>query len=158
VYDNLVEHTGWDGIQISLATQVTCHNNHIAYDSEKKQEWQNCGLIIGGGASGKFYSNRIEHGNGYGINCFGNGKVEIAGNVILMDSTRDKVAIYTNDKLADKKTAYRISDNDITTSYLPAIKTVNNKSRRPDKVLHNTIHTTGSGQYVQYEGKQPVYK
>ncbi|HWB62909.1 MAG TPA: right-handed parallel beta-helix repeat-containing protein [Chitinophagales bacterium] len=139
VYDNTVDYTGWDGIQISNAQKVNCHGNKIYHDSQKQQEWQNCGLIIGGGASGKFYNNTIAHGLGYGINCFGNDLVEITGNQVTMDSAQKKCAIYLNDKLSNKATHYVVRGNLIITSFAPAIKAVNKRRNKPDEVIANKI-------------------
>lgn len=139
VYNNLVEYTGWDGIQISMATDVYCSDNTIRYDSRKNEAWQNCGLIIGGGAEGVFRNNLIEHGLGYGINCFGRHDVAITGNTVLMDSAPSKCALYVSDKLADNKSRYFIDSNTIYSNLPETIKTVNSRYHAAVKIEHNTI-------------------
>jgi hypothetical protein len=158
VYNNLVENTGWDGIQISDSKAVQCYANKIYYDSRKKQEWQNSGMVIGGNASGSFTDNIIAHGYGYGITCVGNKDIVISNNMITMDSALDKPAIYINDKLADDDTHYLVKDNTIETAYLPTIKMVNKKRIVADALTHNKIISAAHGQAVSSEGLPPIVK
>lgn len=139
IFDNVVEYTGWDGIQVSNAKNVNCMGNHIGYDSQKQVEWQNCGLIIGGGTSGEFTHNFIIHGKGYGINCFGNGEVVIKHNHLVLDDDNKKVAIYLNNKLGDDKTHYKVANNIIETTFLPAIKAVIYQNTQPAEIRDNDI-------------------
>ena len=158
VYENLVEYTGWDGIQISYATNVKCFRNQIHFDSQKDVAWQNCGLIIGGGATGRFYENTISNGKGFPINCFGAGQVEITGNSIIQDSSSTKLAIYINDKLADKLTHYILRNNSIQTRHTPVITLVNNLNRMPDLIEGNRIRGVSKKDAVTFEGVKPVIK
>jgi hypothetical protein len=141
IYDNIVEYTGWDGIQVCYSNQVKCYRNIIRYDSQKDENWQNTGLIIGGGTSGDFYDNTIEHGKGYGINCFGRDRVTIRGNIVRMDSTVNRYAIYLSDKLADRNTQYKVVNNHIETNYLPYIKSTNEKYKAIILIRGNTVET-----------------
>lgn len=158
VYENVVEYTGWDGIQISDAIDVECFGNKISYDSQKDEPWQNCGLIIGGGASGRFYQNVISFGKGYPINCFGTGEVEIRDNEIVMDITSTKTAIYVNDKLATQQTKYLIDGNTIDTKHLPAIVIINRKQRKPDLIKDNKVKGASTADAVSFEGTKPIIK
>ena len=158
VYDNAVAYTGWDGIQISNAINVKCYNNSIDFDSQKDEPWQNCGLIIGGGTSGKFYNNMISGGKGFPINCFGTGKVEITGNRIFQKTNSTKTAIYVNDKLADNRAHYIISKNTIDTKHFPAIHVINRKQRKPDLIKGNIIVPDTGSTVILYEGVKPVLK
>jgi len=158
VYDNLVEYTGWDGIQISNAVYVKCYNNKIYYDSRKKEEWQNSGMVIGGGAAGKFYGNTIAHGYGYGITCLGQGNIEIQHNSIMMDSAFNKPAIYANDKLADAEGHYQIKGNTLNTESLPAIKIVSKKHTAPEELIHNKIITHKKAEAIAVEGLKAIIK
>jgi Right handed beta helix region len=158
VYENEVSYTGWDGIQISDAIHVKCYRNTIMYDSQKDTPDQNCGLIIGGGASGDFFENTIEHGKGYAINCFGKGPVGIIKNTIVMDSASNKIAVYISDKLADKATNYTIFLNDIQTSFLPVLKIVNAKGRKPDWIKENNLHGADLSKAIVFQGVKPKIK
>ncbi len=158
VYENRVSYTGWDGIQISNAIHVKCYRNAISFDSQKEEPWQNCGLIIGGGTSGEFSENTIEHGKGYGINCFGTGHVGIAKNSIVMDSSSTKVAIYISDKLATKETDYLVYMNTIKTNHYPAITILNKKGRKPDWVKDNDPGETDLSKAISFEGVKPNIK
>jgi hypothetical protein len=158
VFNNLVDSTGYDGIQISCSIDVVCYHNQIFHDSQKNTFGQNTGLIIGGGASGRFYENTIANGKGYPINCFGNGNIEITGNLIRMDSTLTKSpnqwAIYINDKVADQNTTYKVTGNTINTQYYPAIKIVNNNNRNPDILKDNIFSVPIHSDIILYEGKE----
>ena len=158
VYDNSVAYTGWDGIQISNTIDAKCYHNTIDFDSQKDEPWQNCGLIIGGGTSGKFYNNIISGGKGFPINCFGTGKVEITGNHIMQETNSTKTAIYVNDKLADNRAHYIISKNSIDTKHFPAIHIINKKQRRPDLIKDNVILQNTDAAVILYEGVKPVLK
>jgi hypothetical protein len=158
VYDNEVSYTGWDGIQISDAIHVKCYHNHITFDSQKDEPWQNCGLIIGGGASGAFYENTIEQGKGFPINCFGKSDLKITSNKIIMDSSSTKTAIYINDKMADKKTSYLLKNNTIQTQHQPAIVIINKINRKQDVIKGNLVNGKNVSENVSYQGVKPAIK
>jgi hypothetical protein len=139
IYDNIVEYTGWDGIQVCYSAHVRCYSNIIRYDSQKDENWQNTGLIIGGGTSGEFYGNTIEHGKGYGINCFGRGRVLIRGNRVRMDNAPQRCALYLSDKLADRDTRYVVVNNSFETNYMPYIKSSNGKYNAAILIRGNTV-------------------
>ncbi|MBW3545060.1 MAG: right-handed parallel beta-helix repeat-containing protein, partial [Bacteroidetes bacterium] len=85
VFNNRVEYTDADGIQISSAVKdVEVFNNSIyRYGQDPFKSVQNNGLMIGGGANGKYYNNKIIEGTGMGINCFGLGDVYIYNNLVV---------------------------------------------------------------------------
>jgi len=158
VFDNRVEYTGWDGIQISDAIKVECFRNNIRFDSRQDLEWQNSGIVIGGGASGNFYDNNISKGKGYGISCFGKDSVAIIRNTINMDSTINKTAIYVNDKLADSTTCYTIMDNSIRTEFLPAINLANGKYHSSHNIINNKILTRTKGKTIHIDAVRSQVK
>lgn len=85
IFDNIVENTGADGIQVGCATKdVEVYNNVIRnYGQDPFNPAQNNGLMIGGGCSGKYYNNKIINGTGMGLNCFGIGNVYMFNNLIV---------------------------------------------------------------------------
>lgn len=86
VHDNLVERTGWDGIQVASATHdVAVYNNVIRDYGTRKEEWQDNGLQIGPGSTGAYYNNVIVsgNGNGSGINNQGRGNQIFYNNLIV---------------------------------------------------------------------------
>ena len=89
VYNNIVENTGWDGIQVSSApSDCYIHDNIIRNDS-RKQEWgQMSGILIGGGSKCDCYNNKIYDGYGDGIDVFGLGNMIIYNNLIIRAGTK----------------------------------------------------------------------
>ena len=84
IYNNLVEHTGWDGIQVSSAdSNCQIHDNHINFDSQAGRIYQMSGILIGGGSVCKTYNNTITNGKGDGIDVFGMGNFNIFNNLIV---------------------------------------------------------------------------
>lgn len=84
VYNNIVENTGWDGIQVSSATKdCFIYNNTIRYDSERETTNQMSGILIGGGSNCDCYNNKIFDGKGDGIDILGFGNHKIYNNLIV---------------------------------------------------------------------------
>lgn len=84
IYNNLVENTGWDGIQVSSATKdCNIYNNIIINDSYAEEVYQMSGILIGGGSKCDCYNNQIFDGKGDGIDVFGMGDMKIFNNLIV---------------------------------------------------------------------------
>ena len=74
IYNNRVENTGWDGIQVSRAVKdCEIFDNQVCNYGVKNEKWQQAGIMIGGGTTGKLYNNYIRKGTGGGIHVFGKG-------------------------------------------------------------------------------------
>lgn len=84
IYNNIVERTGWDGIQVSSAP-LNCliYNNIIRNDSYLETPNQMSGILIGGGSTCNCYNNQIFDGKGDGIDVFGKGTLKIYNNLIV---------------------------------------------------------------------------
>jgi hypothetical protein len=80
---NRVDHTGWDGIQLSNATtgNKIQHNTIINFGTSN-QYGQQAGIILGGNTQGDIYDNTIKYGTGNGIQNFGFGMNKIYNNYI----------------------------------------------------------------------------
>ncbi|MCK9451199.1 MAG: right-handed parallel beta-helix repeat-containing protein [Bacteroidales bacterium] len=84
IYDNIVENTGWDGIQVSSsAGNCRIYNNKIYFDSQRETTYQMSGILIGGGSNCDCYNNQIFDGKGDGIDVFGSGPMKIYNNLIV---------------------------------------------------------------------------
>ncbi len=84
IYNNLVENTGFDGIQVSSAdSNCQIHDNHINYDSQAGETDQMSGIMIGGGSVCNTYNNTITNGKGDGIDVLGMGGFNIFNNLIV---------------------------------------------------------------------------
>jgi len=84
IYNNIVENTGWDGIQVSSAdSNCLIHDNHVNFDSQAGRTYQMSGILIGGGSVCKTYNNTITNGKGDGIDVFGMGNFNVFNNLIV---------------------------------------------------------------------------
>ena len=84
VYNNRVENTGWDGIQVSSADSACYVNNNFIYkDSQAETANQMSGFLLGGGSSCNCFSNFIKDGKGDGIDELGQGGNYIYNNLIV---------------------------------------------------------------------------
>lgn len=84
IYNNLIEDTGWDGLQVSSAVgDCRVFNNRIYRDSYKETPYQMSGILIGGGSECDCYNNQIFDGKGDGIDFFGKGDNAIYNNLIV---------------------------------------------------------------------------
>ncbi|MCF8307639.1 MAG: right-handed parallel beta-helix repeat-containing protein [Bacteroidales bacterium] len=84
VYDNRVEYTGWDGIQVSSAVEdCAIYGNNINHDSEEAVDFQMSGILIGTGSVCDCYNNKIIDGKGDGMDILGAGNQKIYNNLIV---------------------------------------------------------------------------
>lgn len=84
IYNNVVDRTGWDGIQVSSSpTDCKIYNNLILNDSYRATPNQMSGILIGGGSNCDCYNNSIYDGKGDGIDVFGFGTMRIFNNLIV---------------------------------------------------------------------------
>lgn len=84
VYNNIVENTGWDGIQVSSAPfDCEIYGNIIRNDSYRETLYQMSGILIGGGSDCDCYNNTIIDGKGDGIDIFGSNEMQVFNNLIV---------------------------------------------------------------------------
>ena len=84
VYNNRVDSTGWDGIQVGSATEdCEIYGNSVTNYGVKNVSEQQSGIQLGGGTTGKCFNNYIANGSGNGISVFGLGNNDIYNNIIL---------------------------------------------------------------------------
>lgn len=84
VYNNKVESSGWDGIQVSSADSACfVNNNFVFHDSQAEVSGQMSGFMLGGGSSCNCFANLIQDGKGDGIDEMGLGGNYIYNNLIL---------------------------------------------------------------------------
>jgi Right handed beta helix region/Secretion system C-terminal sorting domain len=88
IYDNIVDSTNYDGIQVDCAVE-DCQvfgntiTNYGLADDAYGMFYGMTGIVVGGGSSGDFYNNRIEDGKGSGFFVFGLGDVYVYNNLII---------------------------------------------------------------------------
>ena len=88
VYNNIIDSTTYDGIQIDCAVEdCEIYDNIITHtgigDDAYSKYYGMEGIIIGGGTKCKCYNNIIKDGKGSGINVFGLGDIYIFNNLIV---------------------------------------------------------------------------
>jgi hypothetical protein len=84
IYKNIVDSTGWDGIQIGCADSAKVYNNKVSRDSQADSLNQMSGILIGGGSQNiDCYSNKIVNGHGDAVEILGQGKIKVYNNLIV---------------------------------------------------------------------------
>lgn len=68
IYDNKLSNLGWDGLQVSLASEnLQIYNNTIENYGTRLEGNQNFGLALGGGCKGRIYNNIILQDDAYAV-------------------------------------------------------------------------------------------
>ncbi len=170
IYNNLVENTGWDGIQVSSAdSNCQVHDNRINYDSQAGRTDQMSGIMIGGGSVCKTYNNTITNGQGDGIDVFGMGNFNIFNNLIV-DAGKDYLpnqpylmkhgiyvgkvvttpnavlGIYNNTIVSPKSFGMKLSNNELSSIIVKSNIIVN-----PGKLIDN-----GNSAYINIYNMDPA--
>jgi len=99
---NRVDHTGWDGIQLSNATTGNkIHHNTVTNFGTSNTYAQQAGIILGSNTQGNIYNNTIQYGTGNGIQNFGFGLNKIYNNAIEKvgrnNTSRGYESVFCND-------------------------------------------------------------
>jgi len=168
VYNNILEHLGWDGIQVASADEdCSIYNNIIRYDSEKETIWQMSGILIGGGGKCDCYNNQIIDGKGDGIDVLGLGGFKVYNNLIVRagkdfepgNPNSHKHGIYVGDVVTIPSLEFKLYNNTIISpkSYgithnnfiISKVRVYNNlivdpgKKHEGDKGFVNNLTTAG---------------
>lgn len=139
VYNNIVENTGWDGIQVSSATaDCEVYQNHIFYDSQAEYSNQMSGIILGGGSKANCYNNYIIDGKGDGIENHG-----LAGNKIYNNIIINAGRGFFPDDLSASKMVHGIFLTDVSSIQDSSITIVNNTIINPksDGIRFSSVKT-----------------
>ena len=82
VYNNVIDSTGWDGMQVGNSPQgVLIYNNRVTNYGRRMSSGQQSGITLGINSNGSVFGNTIMNGPGGGLMIFGLGKVYIYNNV-----------------------------------------------------------------------------
>lgn len=162
IHDNLVEHTGWDGIQVS-SSPIDCqvYNNTIRYDSWRETHFQMSGILIGGGSNCDCYNNHIANGKGDGIDVFGGGEMQFYNNLIVNagrsfqpdDPTQSKHGIFVGNAPDGSELNIKILYNTIISPKSTGIRFSNSNSS--DNLIVNNI-IANPGNFEQH-GQQAFF-
>jgi hypothetical protein len=83
IYNNIVDSTDWDGIQLSCAKNgAKIHDNTVTHYGLANLGSQRTGIIMGGDTNGDIYNNTIKFGTGNGILVVGYGFIKVHDNTI----------------------------------------------------------------------------
>ena len=151
IYNNIVRSTGWDGIQVSSASNdCQVFNNIVMYDSQAGVFGQSTGIILGGGSKCDCYNNYIGEGKGDGIEDHGLGGNRIFNNLIIDagrtyypgDLSKKKYGIYVDDVSVQHDSSFRIMFNDIINPKCEGVRFGSVNSRN-NLVVSNAIINPG---------------
>jgi hypothetical protein len=106
---NLVNKTGWDGIQLANATTGnSIHHNTVTNFGTANRYGQQAGILLGGNSMADIYNNTVKSGTGNGIQHFGFGLNKIYNNnlenVGRNKTERGYEAVYCNDIIVKSET------------------------------------------------------
>ena len=125
VYGNLVERTGWDGIQVGASVEgVNIHNNVVREFGLVERSSHDNGIQVGAGTTGAVFNNVIDDSTGTGIIVLGIGDSSIYNNVIRNVDSRGIAMAVRRTPLATDVVGQDFLGN--------------------VEVVHNTIISTGS--------------
>jgi hypothetical protein len=164
IYNNIVRYTGWDGIQVASALNLTVHDNLVQFDSQSGVSSQMSGILLGGGAQGDCYNNYIQYGKGDGIENLGLGGYKIYDNVIAYpgfnyypgNPSYPKFGIYTNDCSAIQGSEFDLMFNTIISPKTAGIKFASLKATA-SVIENNAIIAPGqAGSYIINNGSQAI--
>lgn len=155
IYNNIIENTGWDGIQVSSAiSDCKIYNNIIRNDSYRETLFQMSGILIGGGSNCDCYNNQIYDGKGDGIDILGLGNHQIFNNLIVRPgksyhanqsplSASQKHGIWVGDVVTEANSEMRIYNNTIVSPKTFGLK-LTNTSISQYNVINNIIVDPGA--------------
>jgi hypothetical protein len=170
IYDNIVEHTGWEGIQVSSAASTSIHHNRVSYDSQEKTDWQMTGITLGGGSTGSVFDNIIEEGEGTGVFTNGLGDINIYNNIIINpgktnNQSSGNYGIYATDASAYPGMYFNIYNNLILHPKKTGILLVNSLSNDRNTIQNNVISTNNlqignnpSDAFIDINGNHAILK
>ncbi len=132
VYNNIIDSTGYDGIQIGFAVEgCEVYGNTITNagfaDDALGMFYRMSGIVLGGGTSGWCYNNLIYGGYASGISIFGLGDLWVYNNVIVDAGRKSKLVTGPPDNFQ----AYGIFCDDRTTIAGKSFNLINNTILNP---------------------------
>lgn len=149
VYNNIVERTGRDGIQVGSATSdCEIYNNFVRGSGLRLESIHGSNLQIGEGTTGKCYNNTLIDCFSNGIAMFGLGNNTVFNNVIV-NSGRQGIF---NDDRADTipGTFVRIFNNTVVDAAESGFKTSNTVCTLD--VRNNIFIASGAYPFIDWQG------
>ena len=86
IYNNLIERSGAEGIQYACSPEAQVYNNKVSFAGISPFAlYQNNGIQVGGGASGRLYNNIVENAPGNGVIIVGHAGSTVVHNNLITD-------------------------------------------------------------------------
>ena len=157
IYNNILQRTGWDGIQVSSApTDCQVYGNIISYDSQDEYYSQLSGIMLGGGSKCDCFNNYIANGKGSGIEVHGLGGFRVFNNIIVnagqsnhpLDLADRGYGIFVSDISVETDSSFILAFNSIIHPKTDGIRFTSIKSRN-NIIASNLIVNPGA--YDLYE-------
>jgi hypothetical protein len=140
VYNNRIERSGWEAIQVGCAINgAYVYKNKIENYGYVNEPLQNNGIQFSQGTKGICYRNWINGGPGMGINVVGYGDSFIHDNVIL---NAGSFGIFCDERNSRNLPGYRIVNNTIVNPQRDGIRMYNEYV--PGVIFNNIIVNPGS--------------
>jgi len=152
IFNNLVENTRWDGIQVGCATEdCEIYSNIVNGYGLDGVVAQNSGIQIGGGTTGKCYNNLVSNGTGTGIMVFGTGNNQIFNNLVHhigltffpADPSKRVYGIFVDDRSTVPGRSFDLINNTIARVKTDGIRFFSLQSSN-NKIYNNLIVHPGS--------------
>ena len=91
IYNNIIENTGWDGLQVKSTPNGNCDifNNWVYRDSQENRDAQRSGIANGKGGACNIYNNFVKNGNSKGIRFYVYNDVVIRDNIVIEPGQQD---------------------------------------------------------------------
>lgn len=146
IYNNLIENTGRDGIQVGSAIKdCEIYNNKVVNYGQQNITVHQSGIQINPGTVGKIYNNMIKGGTGRAI--FINGFDNVVYNNLILDCTKD--AIQIGDRNPPSGKSYRIVNNTLVNIQGHGVLT--NSRLSVNNVFYNNVLINAYGELRKYD-------
>ncbi|GAB2785042.1 hypothetical protein GCM10027275_31750 [Rhabdobacter roseus] len=146
VYENRVDSTGADGIQVACTPDAEVYNNVVTnFGRDPFAQFQDNGIQVGGGAGGVCYSNLVINGPGNGFSMPGyQGGLRIINNVI---ASVGGMGIFADDRTVPAQgSTLLLAHNTIVTSGLESIRLYGTRTNK--KVYNNLLVAPQNNAYI----------
>ncbi|MCK9204106.1 MAG: right-handed parallel beta-helix repeat-containing protein [Bacteroidales bacterium] len=161
VYNNRIENTAWDGIQISSADSGCFINNNLVLNYADAVYWnQMTGIMNGGGSRCDCFNNIVKDGKGDGIDIFSLGNQHFYNNLIVNagrsnPDIREKHGFYVGDGSTISGSSFEIFYNTIISPRTDGVK-FNNYLSENNLISNNIIIDPGDKYIVITDQSMPV--
>ncbi|WMJ73323.1 right-handed parallel beta-helix repeat-containing protein [Cytophagaceae bacterium ABcell3] len=111
VFNNKVEHVGWDGIQVGCATEeVYIYDNLVIKYGLKAEKYQSNGIQVGEGTRGVVAGNVVAEGKGNGMIILGKGENLLINNLLIKPGEN---GFFCDSRITDKGSEFVFANNTI---------------------------------------------